>query len=37
MRERTEIISGKLDVASETGRGTTITLKVPLENSRRKI
>ncbi|MEJ7701870.1 MAG: ATP-binding protein [Pyrinomonadaceae bacterium] len=36
MYDRAEIMGAKLDVASETGRGTTITLEVPLEKSRRK-
>jgi len=36
MYDRAEIIGAKLDVASETGRGTIITLEVPLEESRRK-
>ena len=36
MYERAEIMGAKLDVASETGRGTSITLEVPLEKSRRK-
>ncbi|MDQ3751054.1 MAG: PAS domain S-box protein, partial [Acidobacteriota bacterium] len=37
MYDRAEIIGAKLDVASEAGRGTTITLEVPLEKSRRKV
>ena len=36
MYDRAEIIGAKLDVVSETGRGTIITLEVPLEESRRK-
>ncbi len=36
MYDRAEIIGAKLDVASETGRGTKITLEVPLEKSRQK-
>ncbi|MCA1639935.1 MAG: PAS domain S-box protein [Acidobacteria bacterium] len=36
MYDRAEIIGAKLDVVSETGRGTTITLEVPLEKSRQK-
>jgi len=37
MYDRAEIIGAKLDVTSETGRGTTITLEVPLKKSRRKM
>ncbi len=36
MYERAEIIGAKLDIASQNGKGTTITLEVSLEKSRRK-
>jgi signal transduction histidine kinase len=36
MFERAEIINAKLNVSSKKGKGTTITLEVPLEKSRRK-
>jgi PAS domain S-box-containing protein len=36
MVERAEIIGAKLNVLSKNGKGTTITLEVPLEKSRRK-
>jgi PAS domain S-box-containing protein len=36
MYDRAEIIGAKLDVASENGIGTTITLEIPLEKNRRK-
>ncbi len=36
MYERAELINAKLNVSSEKGKGTTITLEVPLEKSRRK-
>ncbi len=36
MYERAEIIGAKLDIASQNGKGTTITLEVPLEKSKRK-
>ena len=37
MNERAEIIGAKLDIASLNGKGTTITLEVPMEKSRPKI
>jgi DNA-binding NarL/FixJ family response regulator len=36
MYDRAEIIGAKLNVISRTGKGTTITLELPLEKSRRK-
>lgn len=36
MYDRAELIGAKLDIASEIGKGTTITLEVPLEKSKRK-
>ncbi len=36
MYERAEIIGAKLNVTSQNGRGTTISLEVPLKQSKRK-
>ena len=30
MRERMELLGGRLDVSSEPGRGTAVALRVPL-------
>jgi signal transduction histidine kinase len=34
MRERAASIGGTLDIASEVGAGTSVTLRVPLEATR---
>ncbi|MBC7931155.1 MAG: hypothetical protein H7Z38_11390, partial [Rubrivivax sp.] len=36
MRQRAEKLGGTYDVASEVGRGTTVTLKVPIKIKRRR-
>ncbi len=36
MYERAELIDAKLDILSKKGKGTTVTIEVPLEKSRRK-
>ncbi len=36
MYERAELMGAKLDIASQNGQGTTITLEVPLERNGRK-